>query len=311
MLNLEQKRVMVTGANSMIGRATIKALLQRKATVLPVYHGTCDLMINNQVDVTFHELKPDYVIHLAGYNGNILFNKQYPADIFYRTTVMGLNVLNCAAKYKVDKVVTALASCAYKDTDEILKVENFNDGMPNRTVEAHGLSKKALYHFSRQLNKQHGLNAVCTIFNTAYGPYDSFSVEKTKVVGGLITRFVAAVENGVNRVACWGTGHPRREFIYCDDAAEGLVQTLEKYDNVELPINLGFNEDISIRELAEMIAELTGFEGEILWDTEKPDGQYRKLLDSSKMAEYDIVIENKTTLEEGLKRTIEWYKKNR
>ena len=151
---------------------------------------------------------------------------------------------------------------------------------------------------------------MCTIFNTAYGPGDSFDINKTKVVGGLIKKFVTAVENNDQEVECWGTGRPRRELIYCEDAAEGIIQALEKYSDVKQPINIGYNEDISIKELANMIADLTGFQGKITWDSTKPDGQYRKLLDPSRMKDYKIFIKDRTSLKDGLLKTIEWYKKN-
>ena len=135
-------------------------------------------------------------------------------------------------------------------------------------------------------------------------------MDKTKVVGGLIRKFTEAVKNGEDSVECWGTGTPRRELIYCDDAAEGIIQTLEKYDDVELPINIGFENDVSIKELAAMIAEITGFTGEVFWNTDKPDGQFRKLLDPSRMGDYGIEIEDRTPLRLGLERTISWYRDN-
>lgn len=310
MINLKRKKVAVTGASSMIGRATVSLLKKRGAIVVPLHHKDCDLRFFDGTERLFFRLDVDYCIHLAGYNGNILFNRDYPADIFYNTTVMGLNVIKACSSAGVKKVVTALASCAYRSTDEMLVENEFNQGIPDATVEAHGLSKKAVYHFSRQVNKQHGLEAVCTIFNTAYGPYDSYDVNKTKVVGGLIKKFTEAVENGDDVVECWGTGEPRRELIYCFDAAEGIIQALERYDNVELPINIGSGSDVSIKELANTIADITGFEGEIFWNTEKPDGQFRKLLDTSRMSEYNIEIKNRTTLREGLEKTISWYKEH-
>ena len=307
MINLKGKKVAVTGASSMIGRATIKKLKSRGAIVVPILHENCDLRNYGGVESLFFRINVEYCIHLAGYNGNILFNKNYPADIFYNTTLMGLNVVKACATVGVKKVVTALASCAYRSTDDILVEADFNEGMPDESVEAHGLSKKTVYHYSRQVSKQHGLQSVCTIFNTAYGPHDSYDVDKTKVVGGLIKKFTEAVRNGEDVVECWGTGSPRRELIYCYDAAEGIIQALEKYDNVELPINIGFESDVSIKELAAMIADIVGFEGEIFWDTDKPDGQFRKLLDASRMRDCGIKIKNRTPLRAGLERTIRWY----
>ena len=310
MVELKNSKVLVTGASSMIGRVVTKKLEERGAIVVGILHKECDLLNWSETIDAFEKHKPDYCVHAAGYNGNIRFNKLYPSDIFYNTTTMGLNVLKACAITGVKKVITPLASCAYRSTDEKLKEDDFNIGIPDESVEAHGLSKKAIYHFSRQLCKQHDISAVCTIFNTAYGPGDSFDINKTKVVGGLIKKFVTAVENNDQEVECWGTGRPRRELIYCEDAAEGIIQALEKYSDVKQPINIGYNEDISIKELANMIADLTGFQGKITWDSTKPDGQYRKLLDPSRMKDYKIFIKDRTSLKDGLLKTIEWYKKN-
>jgi GDP-L-fucose synthase len=310
MINLSNKKVIVTGASSMIGRATIKLLLNRGAIVAPLLHEECDLLDYNQAISAFYKYNPDYCIHLAGYNGNIGFNKKYPTDIFYNTVTMGLNTLKACAESGVKKVVSTLASCAYRSTADELKEEDFWIGLPDESVEAHGLGKKAIHAFSKQIYKQYGTMAVCTIFNTAYGPHDSFDVNKTKVVGGLIKKFVDGAKNNLSAVECWGTGSPRRELIYCSDAAEGIVQALERYDFINLPINIGFNEDISIKELAELIKDITNFKGTLYWNTDKPDGQYRKILNSSRMSDYGIKINDRTSLLDGLTKTIEWYKKN-
>ena len=310
MIELKNSKVLVTGASSMIGRVVVKKLQKRGAVVIKILHEECDLLNWSQTLEALKQHKADYCVHAAGYNGNIKFNKLYPSDIFYNTTTMGLNVLKACAATGVKKVVTPLASCAYRSTDEELKENDFNIGMPDKSVEAHGLSKKTIYHFSRQLCKQHDISAVCTVFNTAYGPGDSFDINKTKVVGGLIKKFITAVKNGDEEVECWGTGKPRRELIYCEDAAEGIIQALEKYSDIKYPINIGYNEDISIKELANLIADLTGFSGKLTWDLTKPDGQYRKILDSSRMKEHGISIANKTSLRDGLLKTIKWYKEN-
>lgn len=310
MINLSGKRVLVTGAASMVGRSIVSALEKEGAIVDEVLHEQCDLLDFQQCLARFEEFKPQYCVHAAGYNGNIGFNKQYPADIFYNTTIIGLNTLKACALVGVEKVVSLLASCAYRSTNEELKEDEFLNGMPNETVEAHGLSKKTLFYYSKQINKQFGVEAVCTIFNTAYGPYDSYDLNKTKVTGALIKKFTDAAHNKYPEVECWGTGSPRRELIYCDDAACGVVEVLKKYDDVSCPINIGFNQDISIKELAEKISKIVGFEGEITWDKTKPDGQYRKILNAERMKEYNITIQNPSTLDEGLARTIEWYKEN-
>tara|TARA_R110002050_G_scaffold129291_1_gene250815 strand:+ start:51 stop:989 length:939 start_codon:yes stop_codon:yes gene_type:complete len=311
MTELKNKKVIVTGASSMIGRAVVKKLRERGAHVYELLHRDCDLLNFKETIRVFEKYNPDYCIHAAGYNGNINFNKLYPTDIFYNTTIMGLNTLKACAHVGVKKVVSALASCAYRSTDQALKERDFNEGLPDKSVEAHGLSKKSLYYFSKQIYKQHDVIAVCTIFNTAYGPHDSFDVNKTKVVGGLIKKFSDAVANNEKEVVCWGTGSPRKELIYCEDAAEGLVQALEKYYDVNYPINIGYNQDISIKDLASLISRLTGFKGEITWDRTRPDGQFRKLLDSSRMKECGIEIKNPVSLEKGLEQTIKWYNKQK
>jgi len=308
MISLENKKVLVTGANSMVGRSIIRALRNRNSIVDPVLHSDCDLLEYDQIFNRIKESQPDYCVHAAGYNGNINFNKNFPSDIYFNTTIMGLNTLKACALLGVRKIVTPLTSCAYRSTTEELKEDSFHVGMPDISVEAHGLSKKAIFYYSRQIYKQYGTLSVCTIFNTAYGPYDSFDVNKTKVVGGLIKKFIDATENNNKEIICWGTGNPRREFIFCDDAGEGIVQSLEKYSIVDCPLNIGFNEDISIKNLAEIIAEIVGFKGRIVWDTSRPDGQFRKILNSDRMKEFGLVLKNNTSLYEGLTQTIEWYK---
>ena len=310
MINLEGKKIMVTGDKSMVGRSVVKSIEKRGAIIDPILHEECDLLEYEQIYNRIKKFNPEYCIHAAGYNGNISFNKQFPSDIFFNTTIMGLNTLKACALLGVKKIVTPLSSCAYRSTSEQLEEKDFHVGMPDTSVEAHGLSKKAIFYYSRQIFKQYKTLAVCTIFNTAYGPYDSFNINKTKVVGGLIKKFIDAKENKEDQVVCWGTGNPRREFIYCDDAGEGIVQTLEKYSVVDYPINIGFNKDVSIKDLSEIISDIVGYDGTIAWDTKRPDGQYRKILNSNRMKDFDILIEDRTLLKEGLKKTVDWYKAN-
>ncbi len=304
MLHLEGKKVAVTGSSSMIGRAVLRSLDKRGALIREVPHKIYDLTI--PYDAVHAVYNVDYCIHCAGYNGNIAFNANYPADIYYKTGIMGLNVLRACKTYGVKKVVIPLASCAYPDSDILYEWE-FDKGPPNKTVEAHGLSKRLIFDYTRQLWKQHGYLAVSIIFNTSYGPYDSFDIDKTKVVGGLINKFSTAKKESSPSVECWGSGEVRREFIYCDDAAEALVQALEKYDDPTKVLNVGTGTDTEVKDLAKLISELVGYEGQIIWNTDKPDGQYRKLLIPGRMKEY-IDIEF-TTLKEGLSKTIEWYRK--
>jgi GDP-L-fucose synthase len=301
----KDSKIVVTGASSMIGRSVIKQLeVIPDIDIVPVYHQDYDLL---NIEHCKYVLKDaDYCIHCAGYNGNISFNQLYPADIFYRTTMMAMNVLRSAHELGIKKVVSPLASCAYPNQD-ILKEYDFWNGPPNETVEAHGLSKRNILAYSRQLYKQYKFKSVCLVFNTCYGPYDSFDIKKTKVVGGLINKFINAKINNDKSVVCWGTGSPRRELIYCDDAAASIINVLKHYDNPNVPINIGTGLDISIKELAETVRDIVGYKGEIEWDLTKPDGQYQKLLDITKYKNTLPQIKF-TPIKDGLTKTIEWYK---
>jgi len=308
MLNLSNKTIAVTGANSMVGRAIIRQLTTYSVTVKSIFHEQYDLMSYDETRTAVNGA--DYCFHCAGYNGNISFNKKYPADIFYRTTQIGLNVLTACREMGVTKVVSPLASCAYPDK-HILKETDWLNGSPNETVEAHGLSKQTIQAYSKQLKKQFDFDSVCVMFSTCYGPYDSFDIQKTKVVGALIKKVYDALTNNEPYIECWGTGSPRRELIYVDDAAQAMINVLLFYDDCSYPLNIGTGKDISIKELVLLIARICEYQGEIRWDTSKPDGQYQKLLDVSKMQRH---IDNKTLSEikftdliKGLTQTIEWY----
>jgi len=294
----------------MIGRSVIKSLRQRGSIMQPIFHEDLDLMNYEQTRDLFIDMKPDYCIHLAGYNGNIKFNSLYPAEIFHRTSTMGLNVLKACIDSRILKTVSVLSSCGYKAGDQPLKEEEFLNGEPDESTEAHAYGKRDLLIYSKLLHKQYGETFVCALFNTTYGPHDNFDLNKTKVVGSLIKKFVDAVDEGDKLVECWGSGKPKRELIFCDDVAEGIVQTLEKYDNTQLPLNLGFDQDVTIKELSEKIAELVGFSGDIKWDLSRSDGQMRKILDSSRMKKEGIIL-NQTSLNDGLQKTIEWYRLNK
>jgi GDP-L-fucose synthase len=320
MRQLKESRVLITGGDSMIGRAVANLLTELDAVPIPIKHGilctensdTVDLLKGFDADFVLKWHKPDYVIHCAGYNGNISFNKKYPADIYYRTAQMALNVLSACADHGIEKVVSPLASCAYPN-DAFLNEKNFYDGKPDDTVEAHGLSKRIILDYSRQLFKQRHLMSVCTVFNTCYGPYDSFDLEKTKVASAFIKRFVEARDAGDKEVVCWGTGSPRRELIYCDDAAKAIVNVLLHYENPVLPINIGTQQDVSIKELAELVAEIVGYCGTIVWDVSKPDGQMSKLLSTTTAELYypEVLPKDFTSLKDGLTKTIKWYENSK
>jgi GDP-L-fucose synthase len=309
MTPIYKKRVLVTGSKSMIGTQVRFHLMYQGASVCSCDHSWIDLLDFNRTKEVFTHSKPDYVIHLATYSGNIQFNQKYPADTFFRTTQMGLNVLRASQELGIKKVVSILSSCAIADCGkEELSESDLWMGKPNASIECHGFAKRNLDAYSRQISRQYGLEYVCCIVNNSYGPKDSFSIEKTKVIGALIKKFVDAQKQNLDEVVCWGTGKPLREFIYCNDAGDGIVQVLEKYDDVNEPINITSGQEISIKDLTIMIADIVGYKGAIKWDVSKGDGQMRKKLNMDKMNKYINI--KFTPLRQGLEKTIQWYKEN-
>jgi GDP-L-fucose synthase len=307
------KRVLVTGGKSMIGRAIVKNLISRNICVNSMSHEQCDLLNYDETYNYINDYMPDCVIHAAGWNGGIEWNKLYPATIYYRTALMALNVYqSCAMVSSVKKVLGLLASCSYPDmsTSEYSETELWQ-GKPNPTVECHGLSKRIIADFGRQVSKQYPtIKCVSCIVNNSYGPYDSFNPNKTKVVGALIKKIVEAKQRNLESIVCWGTGKPLREFIYSQDVGNAVVKCLLEYNNVQYPINITSGEEVSIKELTLIICDIVGYNGNVLWDTNKPDGQMKKSISNKKFQQLfpDFKF---TRLRDGLQETIEWYINNK
>lgn len=308
MTDILNKTVLVTGGRSMIGRYVCKDLVQMGAIVHNAPHEEVDWLSLADSRYYFDQCKPEYVIHLAGWNGGIEWNRTYPADIFYKNTQMGLNVLNCCVEYSVEKIISVLASCAYPgSTDEELKEEDLWNGLPHDSVECHGLAKRTLHAYSKQIQKQYGIPAICCILTNCYGPHDSYHPQKTKVVGALIRKFVEAKQQNLPKVFCWGTGEPLREFMYAEDAGKAINNVLLYYNELD-PINIGSGQEISIRELAETIAYIVGYKGKIIWES-SGGGQKRKRLNLDRY--YSTIKYPITPLKTGLLRTIMWYVDNK
>jgi GDP-L-fucose synthase len=310
MIDIKDKIVLVTGGEGFLGRAIVNNLIEKGAKPIALRHGDVNL---NDLQTLIHYLnsvKPDYCIHAAGYNGGIEFNRMYPADILFSNAVMGLNLHHACEWAGVKKLISIMTSCAYPDTGmEILEEDQFWNGLPNETIRAHGIAKRVLQAASEAYSKQYEFNSVSVCVTNLYGPNDTFNLVRTKVVGALIRKFVEAKHKEEEQVECWGTGSPMREFMYVDDAAEAIVQALQKYEDNTAPLNIGTGSDISIKQLVEYINEAVGYEGEIFWNTEKPDGQMKKLLSVEKMKKY-IDIET-TDVKEGIAKTVEWYSLNK
>lgn len=317
MINLVGKKVLVTGSGSMLGREIVKVLEKRLAIPVQVFHGDwyrylkdnkveCNLLDDSQVDMLFADLGPiDMVINGCGINGNIGYNLSHPATIFGETLYMNMHILGHSAANHVSKIVNLLSSCAYEPKD-ILEEKGFLSGTTDASVESHGLARKGIFAYGKFLNKQYGLNSVGVVLNNCYGYAAYDRPHKLKVADNLVKKFVDAKYNNDKEVVVWGTGNPLRELLFCSDAAEGVVKVLELYENNKEVINIGSGKDISVKNLANLIKELVGFEGEIVLDTTKADGQMKKLLCNKKMKEV-LGWEPPTSLKNGLKLTIQHY----
>jgi GDP-L-fucose synthase len=249
----------------------------------------------------------DIVIHLAAKVGGIGFNKKYPATLLYDNAIMGLQLMEAARQARVEKFVQIGTVCAYpKYTPVPFREENLWEGYPEETNAPYGIAKKMLLVQAQAYREQYGFNAVFLLPVNLYGPMDNFHPEHSHVIPALIKKIFDAKESGENYITLWGTGKPTREFLYVEDAAEGILLAAEKYNKKD-PVNLGSGWEISIRDLAELLVGLIGFKGEIKWDANKPDGQPRRRLDVSR-AEKEFGFKAKVDLKEGLKRTIDWYK---
>jgi GDP-L-fucose synthase len=311
MIDLKDKKVALTGPTSMLGRAVWKKLVGRGALVYPIEHARYNLMAYADARTAFEDQDFDFCVHAAGYNGGIAFNKNYPAAIFQTNAFMALNVLNCCHRFGVKKVVSILPSCAYaENADGILREEDFTKGPCHESVECHGLAKRVLFDYGRLLFRQYGFLSVCAIPNTCYGPFDRFDPERSKVVAGLLLKFHESARACHREITCWGSGTALREFIYCEDAAEGVLRTLERYEDPTLPINIATDREDRVRYLAGLCATVTDFAGEIYWDRSKPDGAKRKFLCPDRCRKY-LDFRPTWTLEEGLKETYLWFRQNR
>lgn len=296
-------RVLVTGGGGFLGSHLVERLQAEGFEPFVAMRRDYDLTREADAERLFAEAQPELVFHLAAEVGGIGANRASPGRYWYANLVMGANVLEQARIHGVGKTVLLGTICAYpKFTPVPFREDDLWNGYPEETNAPYGVAKKALLVGAQAYREQYGTSAVYLLPVNLYGPRDNFDLETSHVIPALIRKMV----DSPDEVVLWGDGSPTREFLYVDDAAEGLVLAARRYDGTE-PVNLGTGSEISIRELAELIAELTGFEGEIAWDTTKPNGQPRRRLDVSR-AEELFGFRARTTLREGLERTIAWYR---
>ena len=305
------RRVLVTGGTGFLGSHVVEALEARGAgEIFAPSSSDYDLVQEEAAVQLLEDTRPNLILHLAAKAGGIGANRAKPAEFFYDNLRMGTQLMHHAWKAGVEKFVGIGTVCSYpKFTPVPFKEEDLWKGYPEETNAPYGLAKKMLIVQSRAYRDQYGFNAINLIPVNLYGPRDNFDLETSHVIPALIRKCIEAQERDDETVTLWGDGSPTREFLYAPDAADGILQGAEHLNSSD-PVNLGSGDEISIRELAEWIAELTGFEGRFTWDTTKPNGQPRRALDTSK-AEELFGFRADTPLKEGLRETIDWYRENR
>jgi GDP-L-fucose synthase len=311
MIDLTKKRICVTGSKGFLGTHLLAALRKRGCeNIFEADIDRYDLRVKEDIIRMYDETRPDIVIHLAAKVGGIGANRERPGEFFYDNLIMGIQLIEIARQRQIEKFVILGTICCYpKFTPVPFKEENLWDGYPEETNAPYGLAKKMLLVQSQAYRAQYGFNSIFLMPVNLYGPSDNFDPKSSHVIPALIKKCFDAIDNNSKEIVVWGTGNATREFLYVEDCAEGIILATERYDKSE-PVNLGVGFEISIKDLVDLIARLTGFKGKIIWDTEKPDGQPRRSLDTQK-AFKEFGFKAKTPFEEGLRKTIEWYREHR
>jgi GDP-L-fucose synthase len=305
------RRVVVTGGVGFLGGYVVEGLQKRgcKNILVPKIEDYDLVNIADAIQM-YDDMKPDIVIHLAAVVGGIGANREHPGEFFYKNLMMGVQLIEQGRIHNIEKFVAIGTVCAYpKFTPVPFREDDLWNGYPEETNAPYGLAKKMLLVQSQAYRAEYGFNSIFLLPVNLYGPGDNFDPKSSHVIPALIKKCIDAIESGADYIDCWGTGAPSREFIYVTDAAEGILLATEHYSG-DAPVNIGAGFEITIKELVEKIAKITGFNGEIRWDSSKPDGQPRRRLDVSRAKEY-FGFEAKTSFEEGLKETIKWYRGNR
>ncbi len=311
MIDLTQKKILITGAHGFVGKHLVKNLLEKRGVPKENLFTPSqeELDLRKWEDCQKAVAGQQIVIHLAAKVGGIGYNMANPGELFYDNLMMGANLMEAGRQAGIEKFVGVMTVCAYpKFTPVPFKEEDLWNGYPEETNAPYGIAKKMMLVQADAYRKQYGFNAISLLPVNMYGPGDTFDPERSHVVSALVKKFYDAKKEGRDFVEIWGTGKASREFLYVEDGAEAIILATEKYDKSD-PVNIGVGKEMTIKELVETISQLTNFKGEIRWDTTKPDGQPRRMLDTSR-AKNEFGFEAKNDFMEGLKRTIEWYEQN-
>jgi GDP-L-fucose synthase len=307
----QTKRVVVTGGAGFLGSAVVNKLRARGYENIVVPRSNNYDLRHQEAIVRLHrDVKPQVVIHLAAVVGGIGANRANPGRFFYENAIMGIQMMEYARQFGVEKFVAVGTICAYPKFASVpFKEEELWSGYPEETNAPYGLAKKMMLVQAQAYRAQYGFNAIYLLPVNLYGPRDNFDLESSHVIPALIRKCVEAKENNDKQIVLWGDGSPTREFLYVEDAAEGIVLATERYDGSE-PVNVGTGEEISIRNLAQLIAGEVGFRGGIVWDTTKPNGQPRRCLDISRAQHY-FGFRAQCRLREGIAKTLAWFMAHR
>lgn len=305
------KMILLTGGSGFLGSVVLKRLLQKEYRVFVPRSKQFDLTVRSEVNKVFDVVRPDVVIHLAAKVGGIGANRENPGRFFYDNISMGINLVDASREYGVDKFIHVGTVCSYpKNCPVPFKEGDLWNGFPEETNAPYGIAKKAIITMLEGYKKQYGLNSNVLLPVNLYGPGDNFKEESSHVIPAIIKKVYDAKEKGERKIVCWGTGDASREFLYVEDAASGICATLDNELDDPIPINLGGGGEITIKRLVKIICEHLGYDGEIEWDSTKPDGQPRRCLDTSRCKEL-LSWEPKVDFVTGIRETIAWYKRNR
>jgi GDP-L-fucose synthase len=306
--SIVSKRILVTGGAGFLGSNVVAELRKAGCKHLTVFRSSeYDLRSPTETARLFADTHPQIVIHLAAVVGGIGANRANPGGFFYQNLMMGVEVIEQARLHKVEKLVAIGTVCAYpKFTPVPFREEDLWNGYPEETNAPYGIAKKMLLVQAQAYREQYGLNSIYLLPVNLYGPGDSFDAEKSHVIPALIKKCFDAIHSGAEHIEVWGTGSASREFLFVEDCARAIALATQHYEKAE-PVNLGAGREISIRELVNLICELSGFRGEIRWDSSKPDGQPRRCLDVSR-AEREFGFRAQMDFREGLQKTIDWYR---